>query len=696
MKKQKIFVCVTLAAPMLFPPAAWAAPQDGTDGRAGPMYDSFLQLMPIGNLVDAMSLDQLADMVVTESKVAQPQETVTQKITVLRVDDFEQQTVYNRNIAELMRYTSGQFVNVLSRNDANWGSYAGLGPKYNSYLLDGLPIDSFADAMSLDSWAFERVEAHKGPASVMYSNYLTMDFAGNEAPLAGITNFILKDRVEAPMTRMRAGLGSYNTYNARIYHQGRQGNLSYLLGGNYEQSDYTQYGLPNSGLQTVKSPEYDKLKLYGKMSYALGRDDHRLSLFLHHTDHEGDQGRPNRDYAHRYDTLNLAYDNQLTEALRLQVKAGQRDYERRFGSDSYPASLNLRKHSETKQRILPVDLTMSYAHGGNGLLTAGMDSQWAHYRTGTESPTGVITHDNDASARSTGVFLQEKWQFADWVLRGGVRHNSIQHEYDLLGGKVPAMTEASWSKLLWSLGARYNASPRLSFYGNSGSSFMAPAAKQVGGTVSSSGDSGQLPSPGLKPENGIGTDLGVDWRPTEALALGLRVFHNSIENAIVDNVVSTVPSQTQSVNAGTATAHGVELDIKHAFSNNLQWFGNLTYTQTKVTSQNNADQDGTAIPFSPDHVANLGLTSQLPWGVTLSPYYHWVGRYYDSTSRSGRKPFGHYGVLNVRLQKSLKRDADYALNLTVDLNNLTDKRYDMPWDFRDPGFNAFAGLHLVF
>jgi hypothetical protein len=36
------------------------------------------------------------------------------------------------------------------RNGANWGSYGGLGPKYNSCLLDGLPIDSFVDTMSLD------------------------------------------------------------------------------------------------------------------------------------------------------------------------------------------------------------------------------------------------------------------------------------------------------------------------------------------------------------------------------------------------------------------------------------------------------------------------------------------------------------------------------------------------------------------
>lgn len=179
--------------------------------------------LPLSSFVDAASLEDLADMLVTDTKVPQARNSVTQNIAVLRSEDFERQPQNNRNLAELLRYTSGQFVNVLSRNDANWGSYAGLGPKYNSYLLDGLPIDSFVDAMSLDPWALERIEAHKGPASVMYSNYLSMDFAGNESPLAGTTNLILKRRIERTETRVQAGYGNWDTLNGRAYHQGRQG-----------------------------------------------------------------------------------------------------------------------------------------------------------------------------------------------------------------------------------------------------------------------------------------------------------------------------------------------------------------------------------------------------------------------------------------------------------------------------------------
>lgn len=72
----------------------------------------------------------MPELVVTETKVSQPQTQVTQRIDVVYPDDVARQTTYNRNISEILKYNSGLFVDVLSRNDANWGSFGGLGPKY--------------------------------------------------------------------------------------------------------------------------------------------------------------------------------------------------------------------------------------------------------------------------------------------------------------------------------------------------------------------------------------------------------------------------------------------------------------------------------------------------------------------------------------------------------------------------------------
>jgi len=275
-----------------------------------------------------LSLERLADLVVTDTKIAQPHRTVTQKLESIGVEDMERTALPQRNLAELLRYTAGQFVNPLSRNDANWGSYAGLGPKYNSYLLDGLPVDSFVDAMSLDTWALEAVEVHKGPASVLYANYLSMDFAGNETPLAGITNFILRNRIEGAATRLAVGYGSYNTAETRFYLQDRRGRFSYFAGGSYERSDYTDYGLDDSWLHMERHPRYEKTRLYAKADYASADGRQQISLFAQRTDHRGDVGRPNRDFENAYETVNASYGIQLAEAWNLQLKGGYRHYDR--------------------------------------------------------------------------------------------------------------------------------------------------------------------------------------------------------------------------------------------------------------------------------------------------------------------------------------------------------------------------------
>jgi iron complex outermembrane recepter protein len=647
-----------------------------------------------------LSLKELSEIVVTETKIAQSKETVTQKVRLLYSSELEQQTLYNRNIAELLKYTPGQFVNVLSRNDANWGSFGGLGPKYNGYLLDGLAIDSFADSMSLDPWAFDRIELHEGPASVMYSNYLSMDFAGNETPLAGITNFILKDRIDDSSTRFFLGSGSYNTLNGRFYHQNRKGDLSYFCGANSEQSDYTNYGTDNSWLNIIDDPEYKKTKLYFKTLYSIEPEKQSISLFADHTQHTGDAGRPNREFKNIYDTINAAYKNQVNDAWNIQLKAGYRHYNRSWKDDNYPANLGLKDKNAVKQNIFPADLAINYKHMGKSLLTTGIDYQAATYVT-TSEENGLESTLNDMNAYNIGAYFQEKILFEKWVFRAGGRYNDTHHHYDLLNGSQPVNTSNSWGKPLWSAGVRYEVLSHMALYSNIGSSFLVPSAKQIGGTLHATdagvaGKDGQLPNLGLKPESGIGYDLGIDLRPLDTLKIDIRGFFNQVDDAIVENVISRTPSQTKSVNAGKASSYGIEISVNHDVADELKWFANLTYTASNVENSLDYDQDGINIPFVPETIANAGITMKFPLAIIVSPYIHVVGNYYDSTSKSSRMNFGPYEVINMKLQKNLFRTDNYTMDIAIDLNNIGNKRYEMPWQFCDPGFNVFGSLDLTF
>ena len=48
------------------------------------------------------------------------------------------------------------------------------------------------------------------------------------------------------------------------------------------------------------------------------------------------------------------------------------------------------------------------------------------------------------------------------------------------------------------------------------------------------------------------------------------------------------------------------------------------------------------------------------------------------------------------VEKTLFRTDRQTVALFADLNNLTNRKYAMPWQFRDPGCNVFGGLDFRF
>jgi len=279
--------------------------------------------------------------------------------------------------------------------------------------------------------------------------------------------------------------------------------------------------------------------------------------------------------------------------------------------------------------------------------------------------------------------------------------NHIADTYNLIGGAAPGVSGKSWTRFLWSTGARYNFSNTLAAFANVGTSFISPAAKSVGGTLHAAdagipGRNGQLPNPDLKPESGIGSDFGVDMAATERATFGVRGFYNRVSDAIVDNVVSNTPSQTRSVNAGDARAYGLELVYDHYVGGQVHFFINFTRTATRISNPFDKDQEGAALSFVPGCVFNAGMDWNATGTWKLTPYVHAVGRYFDSTSKSGRSAFGPYQVVNLKIEKTLIRSDSYTIVLFTYLNNLTNRRYLMPWQFRDPGFNVLGGLDFRF
>ena len=558
---------------------------------------------------DEADVYEMGEMVITGSKLPQTPGNVTQKISIITADEMSSLVLGNGNLAEVLSYSPGNFANVLSRNDANWGSSGGLAHTYKGYMLDGLPIDSFVDLQSLDSWAFQRIEDQRGSASVLYPTYLAMDFAGNQSPLAGTANFILKERVESTRTRASAYYGSYNTIGGRFFHQRAAGNLHLFFGGHHEDSDYTYYGTfdddgnRNSWLNMDDNPEYEKTKMYMRGTYFLNDSGQRASLYAHRTWHTGDAGRINRDFGHIYTTLNAGYTNPISDKATLQAKVGYRDYVRRWEEDGIwedPQSRQLRSEDGVDQSVIPADLSLSIITREADVLTVGADYQLASYATSSE--TDSLRTGNDAMATALGFYAQEEFRLNALILRAGARYNIISHDIDLLQGAPPNETSNSWNKVLYSAGARYNQSDDLSVFANIGTSFKAPSLKSVGGTVPPDGKGGHLPNPDIKPESGTSLDVGANFRPMEGVQIGVRGFNILIDDQIVQRVVPVAeddPAQSQDINAGNTTTNGVELEVTHRLDETVEWFANYTYTNAEVKEHLDENQVGAKINFVP-------------------------------------------------------------------------------------------------
>jgi iron complex outermembrane recepter protein len=650
-----------------------------------------------------LSLEELSRVVITPSKLPQSAGNVTQKVDVINRLDIETTISGMRNLCELISRLPGVSVSILSRNDANWGTYGGIGPKYSTYMLQGLPIDAFMDPMSLDLNTLQRVEVQRGPASVLYPNYLSQDFAGNQSPLAGTVNLILKEKVKEQQTIFTTSAGSYNTLNAQGFHENKVGPLNYFCGTTYEISDYTNYGSPGSWLNMQKNPAYRKAKLYGGLTWFLDKEEtQKVSVFVQQTWNDGDAGRIYRNFTNLYGTVNVGYTAALSKRLYFQSHLGLRSYNRSWQESNFGMIDTLKSNNGVSQSIVPIDFSFTWSHGKSSGLSIGADNQNAAYLTWSDPMAGYRITGNKSSASQTGIYIQEEWRpTGGFLIRGGLRYAYITNDIYLTNGRNPDKNSVSWQNILWSAGSRYSISNNFTVFANAGSSFSPPGLKSTAGTISLNdfgiiGRNGQLPNPDLKPENGMGFDAGVDLSIGKKLKIGFRGFYTNLRNAIVDNVVFQNPSQSQSINSGSASSRGGEVELNIFHSEFLSWFANITCMITKNRNQLDANQDNVEIPFSSKVVLNLGAAFTTPFGLTIVPLANYNSGFYDGTSMITRTFYKPGLILNTYISQRLANVKTFSLECFAQLYNLTNNRYEMPWQFRNTGFSSQCGIRVAF
>lgn len=213
-----------------------------------------------------------------------------------------------------------------------------------------------------------------------------------------------------------------------------------------------------------------------------------------------------------------------------------------------------------------------------------------------------------------------------------------------------------------------------------GTAYKAPTLYELYGV----GDFGYVGNPNLKPETSKGYDVGFE-QPLFGgrLRFGATYFRNDIQD-MINNVFVPVNSY---VNIGKVKTDGVETFVDIKVTDRIGF--RADYTRTNASDE----VTRTELLRRPKHKASVTSTYQVTDAVGLSTTVIYVGPWRDF-DRAGllATPEDQPGYMVVNVA------ANYVVNQQVTVfgrvDNLFDKRYEVPLGWQAPGVGIFGGVRV--
>jgi iron complex outermembrane recepter protein len=523
-----------------------------------------------------------------------------QAVSVVGREQMDAQQV--QSIVEATRYTPGVRAESFggdSRND--WFLVRGFPSQEAGYYLDGLQLFSSSFATwRLEPFGLERIEAVRGPSSVLY---------GGTNP-GGLLNLVSKRPPTEPLRRVEAGINEYlNGYGAvdlggpigqseqwfyRVSVLGRGGNTQVRSIDNnrlfiapsltWKPTDRTSLTLHGSYLldrtrgqnflpyvgTVVDAP-------YGRIPTDLFTSDPSMDRFAR------DQGLVGYEFEHRFDD---------TWTVRQNLRFGRLgiDFQTLYGVGhaTTPEDAKLARFNfvtTPRSSLFTVD-TQAQARFTTGPLRHdvlfGLD--YKHYRLndaqgfeatdaldllapvyGSYAPTGSRYNLSRTRQNQLGVYLQDQLQLVErlrLVLSG--RHDwvGVQLTNPLLAA---ASYEGRDSAFSGRAGLLYTFDSGLAPYVSYSRSFNPVAGTNAAGEL-------------FEPELGEQLEAGLKFQPEDTrLSLGLSVFELRRENFL------TTDTAFQTLQIGEVRSRGLELEANANPVQGLSLIGSASFYRLRIT-----------------------------------------------------------------------------------------------------------------
>lgn len=596
---------------------------------------------------------QEEEIVVTATRTETPLEESPATVTEIGSAEIEEKQI-ERVSAALREVpglsvvetgTPGQLTSVFTR---------GLRSEHTQVLLDGIPINqglqgafNFADLTTDD---IGRIEVVRGPQSTLY---------GPRA-LAGAIQLFTIQGDRAPTFSLSSEGGSYGTFREQFQSAGKIGDFDYSVGASRLDTDN---GRPNN--------EYRNTAFITDVGWSPNETLRVGALFTYSN---SDAGNPNSIFSPK------PLDNFLTERWLIGPHLDWKpvewwehkfvvsyDHERQVNDPNFDGflpgaifvgptrALFTRTQVDYQNDLKPVSWLTITSGVFFSDVDAGQERPFAAF-----GPTFISDH-----TRQIGGFAQlELKPLADLTFVTGGRYD----HFNQFGG--------IWT---WREAGSY-------------------VIRRTDSTIHASVATGFSPPTsqdkifgmnfGLKPEEGLGWDVGIEQRLFEKrVTLGVTYFHNDLSNLI------GFDGQFTTLNLGAARTLGIECEFRARPIDDLELVATYTYLDTeKIGSADITLPAGSRLPRRPRQEAYASAS------------YRWCKKLRTTIGAKlvNARERENFGAANIDQEDYcvVNFAADYEINPHLSLfgrvDNLGDERYTEVYGFPALGRTFYGGAKFSF
>lgn len=628
-----------------------------------------------------------------------------QAVSVITRDEMDAQGA--NTVGQALRYTPGVMTEINGYDvRGDWAWVRG----YNTYgrrWLDGLALPGDPDGYatpSINSYALERIEVIKGPASVLYGQTLP----------GGLINQVSKRPQTTPHHEVEVTTSSWGGIQTSVDSTGpltRDGDWSYRfvgqgrdLGSQIDEERDRNIMLapsltwsPDADTALTVYGYYQKVKPknfsprfypavgtlidnpYGQIPTDRNMGDYEsnantfegnfyaLGYEFSHSFNETWTVRQNLRYSHADQNMFLA----MTNPSFAYSSAGTTLNRVVSASDDTLSSIDVDNQLEARFDTGALDHTvlfgLEYIHQNSDRNFGYRPISSQDYLNpvyGGTYPFPAWSTAIESKQDQIGVYVQDQIRYDRWVATAGLRydHSDISTTNRLTGVTYDNQDGA----LTGRLGLAYLFDNGLTPYASFSTSFLPTIGADVNGDP-------------YEPQKSRQYEVGVKYAPDGVNGtIGVSLFDLTLENALTPYYSST-GSTLGYIQTGRQRIRGVEVEGKYELTPEIDLVASYAYSDSKVLESNIAaqlDEDMLRVPrhqgglwvqYRPRWIEGLGLSA----GVRASSSYHSDTTYLDALKISGRALVDigasyDFGALN----KDLK-----GTTLRVNVSNLFDKVY---------------------